>query len=319
MPDWSLSLAVLIPGLIGLILGSAVVQGAIGVFDPGDDVGGRCRFMPWSALVAMLPAMAVTLQAVGSGTSALERGTIISLHVLGVLLAIQHLSARHSPCRQLSPRSPTPPPRLTRAWSLIGASIGVWVLALDGGLGQVDGGVLVLLCLLYLAWMTWAARQSAAPGDDCETRAVNSDAGYPARTVRSRRRIWVAIARLCMGLTLLTVGARVLAMGVLDLALVLDLDAWMLGLTLVAPVGVLAGWVPILLFGPRLNGRASPTDRSSLWFDFNLVNLLGLVGLTALTAPGGLAFTRETLWVSWPLVILTSLLTAAALARAESA
>ncbi|NVZ09008.1 hypothetical protein HW932_07010 [Allochromatium humboldtianum] len=293
MPDWSLSLAVLILGLIGLVLGSAGVQGAIGA--------SGCRFSPWQALVAMLPAMAVTLQAIGSDASTLGLGAIIGVHVLGVLLAIRRFSSR------------------LRAWSLIGAAIGVWGLGFDGRLGRVDGGVLVLLCLLYLAWMTRAARQSASPRDDGKTQAAAVDAGQPTRLVRSRWRIWVVISRFCLGLILLAVGARVLAMGALDLALVLDLDDWTLGLMLVAPVGVLAGWAPILLARPRPDEGASRLIAPGFAVDFNLVNLLGLVGLTALTAPGGLPFTRETLLVSWLLVILTSILAAAALIRAEPA
>ncbi|WP_213378055.1 hypothetical protein [Allochromatium tepidum] len=208
-----------------------------------------------------------------------------------------------------------------RAWSLVGAAGLVWGLALDGNLGRVDGGLLVLLCLLYLIWMRWVARTLASPGDDGETQtqAPAVDVGHRTRPARSLRRFWGLGAHLCVGLTLLAMGARVLAMGGLDLALVLGLEHWMLGLTLLAPASVLAGWMPILLAGRRPNDGASGRMTLSLAFDFNLVNLLGLVGLTALTAPGGLPFTRETLWVSWPLVILTSILAAAALICAEPA
>lgn len=324
---------VLILGLIGLVLGSAIVQGAIGAsarsLVPGDDSESRCRFMPWSALVAMLPALAVTLQAIGSGASTLGLGVIIGIHVVGVLLAISDPSAIRSPCRLNVPLSATHLPRgerdsaesvhrpRSRSWSLISAAVGVWGLAFDGGLGKVDGGLLALLCLLYLTWMSRAARQSASPCDDSETQALSVDAAHLTPPARSRWRLWRQVTRVCVGLTLLTMGARVLAMGALDLALVLEVDYWTLGLTLVAPLGVLAGWAPILLARPRPNGGSSLTGWPSLWFDFNLVNLLGLVGLTALTTPGGLPFTRETLWVSWPLVILTSTLAGASLIRAE--
>ena len=313
MPDWSLSLAVLILGLIGLVLGSAGVHHAIGASVHWLDPMGLRRFTPWPALVAMLPAMAVTLQAVGSGASALGLGAIIGIHFLGVLLAISFSSSEPFTKAEGVQRA------RSRAWSLIGAAVGVWGLALDGGLGRVDGSVLVLLCLLYLAWMTWTVQQSTSPRDGNETQAPTVDAEHMTPPARSRRRLWGLLARVCVGLTLLTMGARVLAMGALDLALALDLDDWMLGLAFVAPVGVLAGWAPNLLFRPRTNGGALLTGWPSLWFDFNLVNLLGLVGLTALTTSGGLPFTRETLWVSWPLVILTSILAGAALIRAEPA
>jgi cation:H+ antiporter len=319
MPDWILSLAVLILGLIGLILGSATVHRAVGHSVHLLDLGDWRRFTPWLALVAILPVMAVTLQAVWSGASALGLGAIIGVHVLGVLLAIRHIATRHAPDCLNVPFSPTPNvhrPR-SRAWSLIGAAVGVWGLALDGVLGPIDGAVLVLLCLLYLIWMAWTARQPDSLGDAIETQTPVIDGENQARPARSRWRLWGQVARVCMGLTLLTMGARVLTMGMLDMALVLDLDHWMLGLTLVALAGVLAGWLPILIAKRR--PRSSSWIEPSLWFDLNLVNLLGLVGLTALTTPGGLPFTRETLLVSWPLVILTSILAGAALIRAEPA
>lgn len=331
MPDWSLSLAVLLLGLIGLVLGSVGVHRAIGAMVHWLDPVDPSRFAPWLALVAMLPALAVTLQAVGAGASALGLGVIIGVHVLGVLLAISHRSTIHSPFPLPCPLSPTPLPPgerclaepvhrpWSRAWSLVGAAGLVWALALDGSLGRVDGGVLVLLCLLYLIWMSWAARPSASSGDDSETQAPAVDAGHQTRPARSWWRLWGLGAHLCVGLTLLAMGARVLTMGVLDLALVLDLDHWMLGLMLVAPLGVLVGCVPILFFRPRRGYGSSLWIAPSLAFDFNLVNLLGLVGLTALTTPGGLPFTRETLLMSWPLVILTSILAAAVLIRAEPA
>jgi cation:H+ antiporter len=293
MPDWILSLAVLISGLIGLMLGTGIVQGALTLS------------MPWLALVAMLPALAVTLQAVWSDANALGFGVILGVHVLGILLAIG-ASAHFAGTGVRRARS--------RAWSLIGASVGVWVLAFDGGIGRADGAVLVLLCLLYLAWLTWTARQATEYAGSCETHEPAVGFG---RSARCGVRLLGGFARVCVGLTLLTMSARVLAMGVLDMALVLDLDRWMVGLTLVALASVLAGWMPILIATPRSIG-ASRIEPGT-WFDFNLINLLGLVGLTALTTPGGLPFTRETLLVSWPLVILTSILAGASLMRAEPA
>lgn len=271
MPEWILSLAVLIAGLIGLMLGTGLVYGTLAL----------SARTPWLAWIALLPALAVTLQAVSSGANVLGMGVIIGVHVLGILSAI-------------STRAPVP--SRSRAWSLIAAAMGIWGLALDGGLARAEGALLVLLCLLYL---TWTVRQT--------TKISIEGAGY----------IWARIARVCVGLTLLTMGARVLAMGALDLALVLDLDRWMLGLALVAPACVLAGWMPRLI--ARQPAGGSSRIEPSVWFDFSLVNLLGLVGLTALTTPGGFPFTRETLLVSWPLVILTSILAGASLIRAEQA
>ncbi|MBK1653102.1 hypothetical protein [Allochromatium vinosum] len=292
MPDWSLSLAVLILGLIGLILGRIVAQSGIG--------SSIRRRSPWPALIAILPVMAVTLQSVGPDASDLGLGAIVGVHVLGALLAISTGSSARAAAEGVHHAR-------SRAWSLIGSSVGVWGLAFDGRLGRIDGSVLVLLCLLYLIRMAWATRQSA------------SDTAHLTTPARSRRRLWGSVARVCVGLTLLTMGARVLAMGARDLALVLNLDDWILGLALVAPVGVLAGWAPILFAGWRRRDGSSGQIAPSLAFDFNLINLLGLVGLTALTIPGGLPFTRETLLLSWPLVILMSILAGAALRRAEPA
>lgn len=317
MPEWSLSLAVLTLGLIGLGLGRAVVQRALGPAACPLDSGGRRRLTLWPALVAMLPAMAVTLQSVSSGASALGLGVILSVHILGVLAAIGTVSPSYF--TDTAAEAGVHRAR-SRAWSLSGAAVGVWGLALDGGLGRIDGGVLVLLWLLYLTWMAGAARQPAPPDDASGSEpqpAPAADAGHLARPVRTWRRRWKQFAGIGVGLTLLTIGARVLTMGALDLALVLELDHRTLGLTLVAPACLLAGWVPWL--SVRRRPSRPSWSAPSLWFDFSLVNLLGLVGLTALTTPGGLPFTREMLWVSWPLVILTSLLAAAALMRAEPA
>jgi|GEM_PF-4327009 len=330
MPDWTLSLVVLLLGLIGLVLVSIGVHRTIGAMVHWLDPVDPSRFAPWLALVTLLPALAVTLQVVGSGADALVLGAIIGVHVLGVLLAIGSRSTPHLPSRRPFAPPALLPPRgrswaepvhhpWSRAWSLVGAAGLVWGLVLNGDLGRGEGALLVLLCLLYLTWMGWTARPSASSGDDTQTQAPPAGAGHQTRPARGWWRLWGLSAHLCVGLTLLAMGARVLAMGALDLALVLGLDHWMLGLTLLAPASVIASWLPILLTRWWPSDGASGWTVPSLAFDFNLVNLLGLVGLTALTAPDGLQFRRETLWASWPLVILTSLLAAVALIRAESA
>ncbi|MGQ9660661.1 MAG: hypothetical protein ACUVT0_11445 [Thermochromatium sp.] len=327
MLEWGLSLVVLILGLIGLVLGVGGVQRAVeSLMMQGLD--SRCAPVPWPALVALLPALAVIVQVVGAGASALGLGAIVGIHVIGVVWAIgQGLSWDATGCwSSLLGPTPLPPGEGDsnrpiggwRSWGLVGAAGLVWALALDGRLGQGDGAVLVWLCLSYVISITRTRRPLSSPVFSADTHTPSVAAGYRMRSAHSWWRPWGPIAQVCVGLTLLAMGARVLTMGVLDLARVLKVDDWALGLMLVAPLGILAGWAPILTAQTRLPARVSLAGWPGLWFDFTLVNLLGVVGVVALAAPGGVTVTGQMLWLSWPVVILTSLLARAALIRTAS-
>ncbi|MTW20940.1 hypothetical protein [Allochromatium palmeri] len=290
MPDWLLSLAVLIPGLVGLILGVALLCGAITVSARATGGARRWPSAPVFALLMNLPALAVLLQAVGSGASRMALGVIVGGHLLGVLLTIGAVSPSCSASRQDRPR----------AQRLLGASVGVWVLMLDGGIARIEGGGLILLCLLYLAWSARCCR------DDATGIAL-------FQPVLGLGRCWRRISRALVGLTVLSLGAQLLAMGALDLAFVLELDRWTIGLTLVVPASLGSSWLAMVTRRPR-QADASVIGPSR-WLDFSLVNLLGLTGLVALATPGGLDLTRETVQVSWLLVILSALLVWLSLVR----
>ncbi|MFN4118956.1 calcium/sodium antiporter [Acidovorax sp.] len=235
------------------------------------------------------PEMAVSAGAVLNGQTDLAIGNVVGSNIFNVLF-ILGLSALIAPLvvhMQLI-RQEVP--------ILIGASLLLLVLSLDGRLGMLDGALFFGLLLAYTAFLIVQSRR--------ETRAAADGAAAPANEYESGlqpppagawdSRLWVQLLLIVGGLGLLVLGSDWLVTASVAFAKALGVSDVVIGLTIVAAgtsMPEVATSIAAALKGERDIAVGNAVGSST----FNILGCLGLSGLlagsTGLTVPSSvLAF-----------------------------
>lgn len=228
------------------------------------------------------PEMAVSAGAVLNGQTGLAMGNVVGSNIFNVLF-ILGLSALIAPLvvhvqliRQEVP-------------ILIGASLLLLILSLDGRISLLDGGLFFGLLLAYTVFLVVQSRretQAAQAEFDAELHAPPAGA-WDAR-------LPVQIALIVAGLGLLVLGSDWLVTSVVAFAQALGVSDLVIGLTIVAAgtsMPEVATSVAAALKGERDIAVGNVVGSST----FNILGCLGLSGLVAgsaglAVAPSLLAF-----------------------------
>ena len=232
------------------------------------------------------PEFAVSLQAALGGQPDLTVGNVVGSNIFNVLF-ILGLSALVAPlivARQLI------------RWDvplMIGVSVGVYLLALDGLVGRLDGVALVVGLLAYVVWSVRQSRRQP-PAVQAEYAA---EFGAPAgRGAASPALYGVYVVG---GLAMLVVGARWLVDGAADLARALGMSELVVGLTVVAAgtsLPEVATSVVASLKGERDIAVGNVVGS-------NLFNILGVIGLSAAVSSVGVPVHAAALRVDFPVMV----------------
>ncbi len=235
------------------------------------------------------PEMAVSAGAVLNGQTDLAIGNVVGSNIFNVLF-ILGLSALIAPLvvHMQIIRQEVP--------ILIGASLLLLVLSLDGRLGMLDGALFFGLLLAYTAFLIVQSRR--------ETRAAANNAAAPANEYESGMqppaagawdsRLWVQLLLIVGGLALLVLGSDWLVTASVAAAKALGVSDVVIGLTIVAAgtsMPEVATSMAAALKGERDIAVGNAVGSST----FNILGCLGLSGLLAggagLTVPSSvLAF-----------------------------
>ena len=217
------------------------------------------------------PEMAVSVGAVLGGTTDIAIGNVVGSNIFNVLF-ILGLSALITPLvvniqliRQEVP-------------IMIGASLLLLALSLDGKLGLFDSGLLFALLLAYTVFLV---RQSRA-----ETQAARDE--YAAEVKSSAPGAWdarlpVQLLLIVVGLGLLVLGSEWLVSSSIVFAKALGVSDVVIGLTIVAAgtsMPEVAASVMAAIKGERDIAVGNVVGS-------NLFNILGCLGLAGLVAGGG--------------------------------
>ncbi|MCB9662884.1 MAG: sodium:calcium antiporter [Alphaproteobacteria bacterium] len=274
------SVIAVLAGLLALAGGAELlVGGAIGLAT-------RWRVSPLLVGLVLVawgtsaPELAASAVASASGADALAVGNVSgsNLFNVGAVLAACALLAPLHVDRVLAVRD---------APLMLLASVGVALAALDGVIGRVEGGVLLLALGAHTAWVVRAARREGG----------GAPAGDDAAPVR-----W-PMTRVVGGLVFLGGGARLLVTGSVALADAAGVDPRLVAVTVVA-----AGTSLPELFASMAATRRGHLDVAvANVVGSNLFNLLGVLGVSALVAPTGLHVRP---WVGGVDLMLATLLAA---------
>jgi len=180
---------------------------------------------------------------------------------------------------------------------VIGASILVFVLSLDGRLGRMEGVLLLVLLAIYLVWTVVAAQRDRTPEIEAEyTEALDHEkvrASSPA----------VDVVFVVVGLGLLVVGAHALVTAATTVAEQLGVSQLVIGLTVVAVGTSLPELATSLLAAAR--GERDLAVGNAI--GSNLFNLLAVLGVTATISPRALTVLDGAIAVDMPVMIAAAL------------
>lgn len=210
-----------------------------------------------------LPELVVGIQAaiVGSGDIAL--GNVVGSNIgnvaliLGVAALVHPLQVQTQVVRVDAP-------------VLVVASLAFVGLILDGGLGRLDGVLLVASLIAYMGYNLRAA--GGAPDTVQET----VEEGLP-----TRHAVWVDVGLIVLGIVGLLGGAHLLVKGAVDIAQDLGVGPIIIGLTVIAIGTSLPELATSVVAARRGEGDIAVGNA----IGSSVFNILGILGVTVLVQP----------------------------------
>jgi len=236
------------------------------------------------------PEIAVALGAVLGGNVDLALGNVVGSNVFNVLF-ILGVSALITPlvvARQLI-RQEVP--------LMIGASLLLFVLALDRGISRIDGLMLVALLVGYTVFLIRQSRRSS--------RELPDEADAAARVVAGGwdDTLVVQLLLVAGGLGLLVLGADWFVEGAIRVARLLGISDLVIGLTIVAAGTSMPEAATSVL--AALRGERDIAVGNIV--GSNIFNILACVGVSAVAAPTRLTVPESVIAFDLPAMIAVAL------------
>lgn len=290
-------------GFVLLIAGGeSLVRGA----------GSLARTLGMSSLVVGLtvvsfttsaPELAVSTDAALSGYPGLAVGNVVGSNIANILFVLG-ASALFVP---LAVHSQVVRADIPVMVLLSGA---VLLMALDGSLGTLDGGLLFAALVVYVGVTVVVSRRRAAEvpeavrtGDGPGAADANGPKDADERPRPRAKSVLRDLLFVLVGTTLLVVGARLLVYGASAIASELGVSDLLIGLTVVA-IGTslpeLVTCVVAVLRGERDMAVGNIVGS-------NVFNLGAVLGLTAVIAAGGIEIAPSALRFDLPIMVAVAL------------
>jgi cation:H+ antiporter len=237
------------------------------------------------------PEMAVSVQSAWSGQVDLALGNVVGsnifnvLFILGVSALIVPLIVAQQLVRQEVP-------------IMIGVSLLLLLLALDGGLSRLDGALLFGLLVAYTAFVIVQSRK--------ENKAVEQE--YAQEFGEATKSAWdshwaAQIGLIAAGLVLLVLGSNWLVEAAVTFAKYLGVSELVIGLTIVAAGTSLPEVATSILAAIR--GERDIAVGNVV--GSNTFNILGVLGVSGLVAPAALSVPPSMLAFDIPVMIAVAL------------
>jgi len=210
------------------------------------------------------PELVVSLKAALLGNSTISLGNVVGSNVanialiLGVAALIRPLDVHSKVIMREIP-------------IMIGISLLLLLLLIDGELGFIDGLVFVSGILTYTFVNVWMARKEKSPEVDSEFKeGLKSKLGIP-----------VSIVLMILGLGLLIIGADLFVQSAVAIAKMFSVSDAIIGLTIVA----IGTSLPELITSIVASYKKESDIAIGNVVGSNIFNILGILGITALIIP----------------------------------
>ncbi len=281
-----LTLILFVVGLGILILGAELLVRGASRLALGIGISPLVVGLTVVAFGTSSPELAVSIGAALTGQADIALGNVIGSNIANVLL-ILGISAVITPLvvTQKLVRRDVP--------LMIGVSVLLLLLGLDGRIGRLDG---LLFFAGVVTYTVLAIRQSRAENAAiaAEYAAEFGQAGRPAG-----RQMLLNVGAMAVGLALLMLGARWLVDGAVSIARLLGLSELVIGLTVIA-VGTSLPEVATSVIASIRGERDIAVGNV---VGSNLFNILSVLGLTAAVTPRGIAVPAQALRFDLPFMI----------------
>ena len=293
-------------GLVALVVGAEVMVRGASRLAVSWGISPLVVGLTVVAFGTSAPEMAVSVDAALSGSSDLAIGNVVGSNIANVLL-ILGISALIAPLlvHEQIIRQEIP--------VMIGASLLVLVLALDGSIGRAEAALLFVLVIAYTVFLVVQSRRaSQATSDEFSTEIPTS---------QWDRHWGVQVALVLGGLALLVLGADWLVGAAVVFAKMMGVSDLVIGLTVVA-VGTSMPEIATSLIA-ALRGQRDIAVGNVV--GSNIFNLLAVLGAAGVVSASGLdvpeAARNFDLWVMLAVAFacLPILLTGREIARWEGA
>ena len=300
--------------LLGLVLlvagGELLVRGASGL---ATRIGMSSLVVGLTvvAFATSAPELAVTLGAVMGGEPGLAVGNVVGSNIANVLMILGS-SAIILPLLVKV--------QLVRIDIPFMAALSVLflLLAIDGGFSRVDGLILLVMLVLYIAVAIILSRRDGhvdelrGPGASIATASAGR-VGQTARTsgdtmteavedVEARGSIGRDLVLVLIGVVLLVVGANILVKGATGIATAFGVSDLIVGLTVVA-IGTSLPELATSIVAVRRGQRDLAVGNV---VGSNIFNIGAVAGLAAMISPTGLPVPESALALDIPLMIAAS-------------
>lgn len=181
---------------------------------------------------------------------------------------------------------------------MVGLSVLVLFLSLDGVLGRMDGLLLVTGLVCYLYWAITSSRQEERAKAEAEAEALGEALPASSWTQILPQFAWVGI-----GLAMLIVGAGWFSDAAVEIARRLGVSELVIGLTIVS-IGTSLPEVATSILAAVRGERDIAVGNV---VGSNLFNIMAVLGITATFAPAGIPIPEEALRFDLPVMIAVAL------------
>ncbi len=283
-----LAIGLIILGLVLLTLGGeSLVRGAARLAT----LAGISPLVVGLTVVAFgtsAPELAVSIQASFTGKTDLAVGNVVGSNIFNVLF-ILGASALISPLVVSS--------QLVRfdVPLMIGVSVLMLIMGLDGTISRIDGLILFAGLIAYTAWLI---RQSRRENAKVQAEYAEEFGEPPASTVTVGQ-IVMQVVFIAAGLGLLSLGAHWLVEGAVTIARLAGMSELLIGLTIVAAgtsLPEVAASIMATIRGQRDIAVGNVVGS-------NIFNIMSVLALSAAISPHGVAVSQEALQFDIPVMI----------------
>jgi cation:H+ antiporter len=235
------------------------------------------------------PEMAVSVQGALAGATDIAIGNVVGsnifnvLFILGLCAAIVPLAVSDQIIRQEVP-------------IMIGASLLLAGMTLDGGIARGEAALLFGLLIAYTVFLIVQSRRASAAARPAGESAAPAAPSWDDRA-------WVQLALVGAGLVLLVLGSEWLVSAAVQFARVLGLSEVVIGLTIVA-AGTSTPEVAASLMALRRGERDIAVGNV---VGSNVFNILGVLGAAGLVAPEALGVPVSVLRFDLPAMVMVAI------------
>lgn len=230
------------------------------------------------------PELVVSLKAALMGNSSIAMGNVLGSNVanialiLGISAIIRPLNVHADVIRREIP-------------IMIGASVLVFFLSLDGSLGIIEGIIFLLILILYTIISIVLARKEKNP--DVKTEFEEG--------LKSKLNVPLSIILMIGGLGLLILGANLFVQGAVVLAKLFQISDVVIGLTIIA----IGTSLPELITSIVASYKNEADIAIGNIVGSNIFNLLCILGITAIILP---ISTRGISIIDWIVMLFCALI-----------